>query len=93
MILVIYCLFFLSSVHRQFLREELSQANGKERKHTFHENDHHISVDELWRSWKTSDVHNWTIDEVLDWLAYSVELPQYKKNFFIHEINGSSLPL
>lgn len=78
----------------QFLRDELKYDDRKssDKNKKFHGNDGQISVDELWTSWTSSKVHNWTVEEVMDWLSTSVQLPQYSKAFFINEINGSVLP-
>ncbi|UYV75304.1 STIM2 [Cordylochernes scorpioides] len=76
----------------QFLRDELQYENGYERQKSFHGNDKHISVDELWNSWRNSQVHNWTVEETLQWLELSVELPQYVSLFIQHQVDGSKLP-
>lgn len=54
--------------------------------------DRSISVDELWEAWKSSQVHNWTVDETVYWLVNSVELPEYSQLFEQHSINGTMLP-
>lgn len=84
--------YIFVSCFQQFLRDELKTGNSKDRKNAFHGNDNHISVDDLWQSWRRSVVHNWTVDEVMDWLSHSVELPKYTKAFFINDVNGSILP-
>lgn len=76
----------------EFLRDELQYENGYERHKEFHGNDKYISVDELWQSWKTSEVHNWTVEETVEWLKESVNLPQYASNFQNTAIDGSCLP-
>ncbi|XP_045130770.1 stromal interaction molecule 2-like isoform X4 [Portunus trituberculatus] len=77
-----------------FLKEELQYAKGYEkRQKVFHyNNDEYISVRELWYIWKKSEVHNWTVDQTVAWLAESVELKQYAQNFYENAVNGSSLP-
>lgn len=77
-----------------FLKEELQYAKGYEkRQKVFHyNNDQYISVPELWYIWKKSEVHNWTVDQTVAWLAESVELKQYAQNFYENAVNGSSLP-
>ncbi|XP_063860311.1 stromal interaction molecule homolog isoform X32 [Scylla paramamosain] len=77
-----------------FLKEELQYAKGYEkRQKVFHYNDdEYISVRELWYIWKKSEVHNWTVDQTVAWLAESVELKQYAQNFYENAVNGSSLP-
>lgn len=54
--------------------------------------DRSISVDELWEAWKSSQVHNWTVDETVYWLNNYVELPEYSQLFEQHSINGTLLP-
>ncbi|XP_069173262.1 stromal interaction molecule homolog isoform X16 [Procambarus clarkii] len=77
-----------------FLKEELQYAKGYEkRQKVFHyNNDQYISVRELWHIWKKSEVHNWTVDQTVAWLAESVELQQYARNFYENAVNGSVLP-
>uniref|UniRef100_A0A1B0G351 SAM domain-containing protein n=1 Tax=Glossina morsitans morsitans TaxID=37546 RepID=A0A1B0G351_GLOMM len=77
-----------------FLREELKYDSGYEkRQKAFHYNDDmHISVKELWEAWLRSEVHNWTIEQTTDWLAQSVQLPQYVDLFKIHKVAGATLP-
>ncbi|EDW40012.1 GL16223 [Drosophila persimilis] len=78
----------------RFLREELKYDSGYEkRQKAFHFNDDmHISVKELWEAWLRSEVHNWTIEQTTDWLAQSVQLPQYVDLFKLHKVTGASLP-
>lgn len=76
----------------EFLRDELQYENGYDRQKGFHRNDKYISVDELWQSWITSEVHNWTLEETIEWLVSSVELPQYVKNFQENAVTGTTLP-
>ncbi|KAL9885259.1 stromal interaction molecule isoform 3-T3 [Glossina fuscipes fuscipes] len=77
-----------------FLREELKYDSGYEkRQKAFHYNDDmHISVKELWEAWLRSEVHNWTIEQTTDWLAQSVQLPQYVDLFKVHKVAGATLP-
>lgn len=37
-------------------------------------------------------VHNWTMDDAVQWLKESVELPQYETNFREFRVNGNTLP-
>ncbi|XP_063704087.1 stromal interaction molecule homolog isoform X1 [Culicoides brevitarsis] len=78
-----------------FLREELKYESGYEKRHkAFHHNDDlHISVKELWEAWLRSEVHNWTVDQTTEWLAQSVQLPQYVRIFRQHKVTGRVLPL
>ncbi|XP_059061128.1 stromal interaction molecule homolog isoform X3 [Achroia grisella] len=77
-----------------FLREELQYDSGYEkRQRAFHHNDDmHISVKELWEAWLRSEVHNWTVEQTVDWLSQSVDLPQYKTLFLQHKVTGATLP-
>lgn len=54
--------------------------------------DKSISVDELWDAWRKSQVHNWTTDETVYWLANYVELPEYSQLFEQSSLNGTILP-
>ncbi|XP_059613817.1 stromal interaction molecule homolog isoform X2 [Phlebotomus argentipes] len=77
-----------------FLREELKYDSGYEKRHrAFHYNDDmHISVKELWEAWLRSEVHNWTVEQTSEWLAQSVQLPQYVELFKHHKVAGATLP-
>ncbi|CAH0719040.1 unnamed protein product, partial [Brenthis ino] len=77
-----------------FLREELQYDSGYEkRQRAFHHNDDmHISVKELWEAWLRSEVHNWTVEQTVEWLSDSVDLPQYKSLFLQHRVTGATLP-
>ncbi|XP_028994236.1 stromal interaction molecule 2 [Betta splendens] len=75
----------------EFIIEDMKQQQTN--KHSnLHREDQHITVEELWRGWKSSEVHNWTQDEVLRWLKEFVELPQYERNFKDFRVNGNTLP-
>ncbi|KAJ8919442.1 hypothetical protein NQ315_016540 [Exocentrus adspersus] len=77
-----------------FLKEELKYDSGYEkRQRNFHRNDDmHISVKELWEAWLRSEVHNWTVEQTIDWLTTCVELPQYAPNFLNYKVTGANLP-
>ncbi|EEB09960.1 conserved hypothetical protein [Pediculus humanus corporis] len=78
----------------EFLREDLKYQDGYQRRQqAFHRNDDkHISVKELWDAWLRSDVHNWTVEQTVEWLATSVELPQYATTFVENRVTGATLP-
>ncbi|KAK1890063.1 Stromal interaction molecule 2 [Dissostichus eleginoides] len=57
-----------------------------------HREDQHITVEELWKGWKASEVHNWTVDHAVEWLKESVELPQYERHFRDFRVTGNTLP-
>uniref|UniRef100_A0A8C7YYX8 Stromal interaction molecule 2b n=1 Tax=Oryzias sinensis TaxID=183150 RepID=A0A8C7YYX8_9TELE len=75
----------------EFIIEDMKQQQTN--KHSnLHREDQHITVEELWKGWKTSEVHNWTTDDAIQWLRESVELPQYEKNFRDFRVTGNTLP-
>ncbi|XP_045577444.1 stromal interaction molecule 2 isoform X1 [Salmo salar] len=75
----------------EFIREDMKQQQTN--KHSnLHREDQHITVEELWKGWKTSEVHNWTTEDTVQWLKESVELPQYEMSFREFRINGNTLP-
>ena len=37
-------------------------------------------------------VHNWTVEQVVSWLQYDVDLPQYLDTFRMNAVDGSTLP-
>ncbi|CAL8334627.1 unnamed protein product [Boreogadus saida] len=75
-----------------FLREDLNYHDPKAKHNTFHGDDQFISVEDLWKTWKGSEVYNWTLDEVVEWLITCVELPQYVEIFRKMQFNGSVMP-
>ncbi|XP_075884495.1 stromal interaction molecule 2 isoform X1 [Nelusetta ayraudi] len=75
----------------EFIIEDMKQQQTN--KHSnLHREDQHITVEELWKGWKTSEVHNWTTEDSVQWLKESVELPQYEKNFRDFGVTGNTLP-
>ncbi|KAM4603379.1 uncharacterized protein ACJ7VT_018098 [Polymixia lowei] len=75
----------------EFIIEDMKQQQTNKH-NNLHREDQHITVEELWRGWKSSEVHNWTQDDVLRWLKEFVELPQYERNFKDFKVNGNTLP-
>ncbi|RVE65009.1 hypothetical protein OJAV_G00131940 [Oryzias javanicus] len=75
-----------------FLREDLNYHDPKAKHNSFHGDDQFISVEDLWNAWKGSEVYNWTVDEVVEWLIACVELPQYVDAFRKMNFNGSIMP-
>uniref|UniRef100_A0A3P8ZW16 SAM domain-containing protein n=1 Tax=Esox lucius TaxID=8010 RepID=A0A3P8ZW16_ESOLU len=75
----------------EFIIEDMKQQQTNKHSH-LHREDQHITIEELWRGWKLSEVHNWTQADVLSWLRDFVELPQYEKNFKDFRVNGNALP-
>lgn len=76
----------------EFLREDLKYHDRKAKHSSFHRADLHISVEDMWNAWKSSEVYNWTLQQVEDWLIVSVELPQHSEAFRKHQIDGKALP-
>ncbi|KAM9836360.1 stromal interaction molecule 2 [Aulostomus maculatus] len=75
----------------EFIIEDMKQQQTN--KHSnLHREDQHITVEELWKGWKTSEVHNWTVEDTVQWLKESVELPQYERNFRDFRVTGNTLP-
>ncbi|KAK2863083.1 hypothetical protein Q5P01_002616 [Channa striata] len=75
----------------EFIIEDMKQQQTN--KHSnLHREDQHITVEELWKAWKISEVHNWTVEDTVVWLKESVELPQYEKNFREFRVTGNTLP-
>ncbi|KAI9519151.1 hypothetical protein NQZ68_031423 [Dissostichus eleginoides] len=75
----------------EFIIEDMKQQQTNKHSH-LHREDQHITIEELWRGWKSSEVHNWTQDDVVRWLKDFVELPQYERNFKDFKVNGNTLP-
>uniref|UniRef100_A0A8C1SAH4 Stromal interaction molecule 1a n=1 Tax=Cyprinus carpio TaxID=7962 RepID=A0A8C1SAH4_CYPCA len=78
--------------HGLFLREDLNYHDPKAKHNSFHGDDQLISVEDLWNAWKTSEVYNWTVDKVVEWLIDYVELSQYEEAFRKLNFNGTSMP-
>ncbi|CAL8126025.1 unnamed protein product [Orchesella dallaii] len=81
-----------------FLREELhySEDNYERRQENMYRNDDNddkqVSVKELWDAWVKSEVHNWTVDEVAEWISAIVDLPHYQEKIKELKLNGTFLP-
>ncbi|XP_066475235.1 stromal interaction molecule 1 isoform X2 [Tiliqua scincoides] len=76
----------------EFLREDLNYPDPRVQHSNFHGEDMFISVEDLWKAWKASEVYNWTVDEVVQWLITYVELPQYEGNFRKLQLTGHAMP-
>ncbi|NWR55724.1 STIM1 protein, partial [Bucorvus abyssinicus] len=76
----------------EFLREDLNYHDPTVKHSTFHGEDKLISVEDLWKTWKTSEVYNWTVEEVVQWLITYVELPQYEETFRKLQLSGHAMP-
>ncbi|TRY76008.1 hypothetical protein DNTS_010907 [Danionella cerebrum] len=75
-----------------FLREDLKYPDPKGKHNSFHSADLLITVEDLWNSWKASEVYSWTVEEAEEWLIKSVDLPQYVDSFRRNDISGKALP-
>uniref|UniRef100_A0A3Q3IFC6 SAM domain-containing protein n=1 Tax=Monopterus albus TaxID=43700 RepID=A0A3Q3IFC6_MONAL len=75
----------------EFIIEDMKQQQTNKHSNLHHE-DQHITVEELWKGWKSSEVHNWTMEDTVQWLKESVELPQYERNFRDFQVTGNTLP-
>lgn len=79
------------SESHDFFKEDLKKDSFSYESH-YHKNDDLISVHDLWHFWVLSEVHNWTVEDVILWLDLHVELGQYAEQFRRQEIDGSLLP-
>ncbi|KAL1252773.1 hypothetical protein QQF64_017466 [Cirrhinus molitorella] len=75
-----------------FLREDLKYHDPKGKHNSFHRADLLITVEDMWNSWKASEVYNWTVEKAEEWLVNCVELPQYVDSFRKNDISGKALP-
>ncbi|KAK5887120.1 hypothetical protein CesoFtcFv8_015753 [Champsocephalus esox] len=80
-----------ASETHEFLRDDLS-LDSKDKHRKFHRADALVSLQDLWSSWKSSEVYNWTQQQVFDWFLVSVELPQYSESFRKLQLDGKALP-
>ncbi|CAM4498890.1 hypothetical protein PO909_014944 [Leuciscus waleckii] len=76
----------------EFIIEDMQQQQQANKHSKLHQEDQHITLEELWKGWKSSEVHNWTQEDVLRWLREFVELPQYEKGFRELRVSGNTLP-
>ncbi|XP_059912015.1 stromal interaction molecule 1-like isoform X1 [Gadus macrocephalus] len=75
-----------------FLREDMNSKDPRAKHNSFHRADLLISLEDMWTSWKSSPVYNWTLEDMETWLLSCVELPQYIDTFKKHNIDGKALP-
>ena len=78
-----------------FIKADLQYGDDKQRttrEKRFHNKDAEITVKDLWITWSRSEVYNWTTDQVVDWVAKNVDLPQYEANIRKAGLNGTHLP-
>jgi len=62
------------------------------REKLFHKKDAEITVPDLWLTWVKGEVHNWTVEQTVDWLRNNVDLPQYSEIFIKEGVDGRKLP-
>uniref|UniRef100_A0A672K6B2 Stromal interaction molecule 1a n=1 Tax=Sinocyclocheilus grahami TaxID=75366 RepID=A0A672K6B2_SINGR len=89
----------IRSIHKQMDDDangnvDVSETDGVSKLlyHNIHGDDQLISVEDLWNAWKSSEVYNWTVDKVVEWLIDYVELSQYEEAFRKLNFNGTSMP-
>ncbi|XP_036443565.1 stromal interaction molecule 1b isoform X1 [Colossoma macropomum] len=75
-----------------FLREDLKYHDPKAKHKSFHGADLLITVEDMWNTWRASEVYNWSVGQVEEWLINYVELPPYVDSFRKNEISGKALP-
>ncbi|XP_030649458.1 stromal interaction molecule 1b [Chanos chanos] len=75
-----------------FLRKDLKYNDPKAKHNSFHRTDLLITVEDMWNTWRTSEVYNWTVVEVEEWLINYVELPSYVESLRRNDISGKALP-
>lgn len=75
-----------------FIKADLQYDGDGRREKLFHKKDTEITVQDLWLTWVKGEVHNWTVEQTVDWLKNNVDLPQYCEIFIKEGVNGSQLP-
>lgn len=76
-----------------FIKADLKFEGDRRREKVFHDKDAEITVADLWVTWAKSEVYNWTVDQTVDWLKHSIDLPQYTQHFIDNKVDGTKLPL
>jgi len=56
------------------------------------DSDGEITFTELWNYWITSTVHNWTSEELINWLEHECEMTEYSDSFRVRNFSGAILP-
>ncbi|KAG7282710.1 hypothetical protein CRUP_017636 [Coryphaenoides rupestris] len=83
----------IHSIHRLMDDDADGSVDTKETDgSSFHRADLLISLEDMWTSWKSSPVYNWTLEDIETWLLSYVELPQYMDSFKKHNIDGKAMP-
>lgn len=67
------------------------EGDGRREK-LFHKKDTEITIPDLWMTWVKGEVHNWTVEQTVEWLKYNVDLPQYSQVFIKEGVDGRKLP-
>ncbi|XP_066501758.1 stromal interaction molecule 1b isoform X1 [Hoplias malabaricus] len=76
----------------EFLRQDLKYHDPKAKHKSFHGADLLITVEDMWNTWRASEVYNWSTGQVEEWLINYVELSPYVDSFRKNEISGKALP-
>lgn len=75
-----------------FIKADLQYDGDGRREKLFHKKDTEITVPDLWLTWVKGEVHNWTVEQTVDWLKNNVDLPQYSEIFIKEGVDGRKLP-
>jgi len=75
-----------------FIKADLQYDGDGRREKLFHKKDTEITVPDLWMTWVKGEVHNWTVEQTVDWLTNNVDLPQYSDIFIKEGVDGRQLP-
>jgi len=79
----------------EFIKEELSQANGQSRQTRFHagDEDGQITVHDLWVAFNDSPIAQWDTDQIITWLSDCAGGEKYASLFAEKQVTGLYLPL
>jgi len=75
-----------------FIKADLQYDGDGRREKLFHKKDTEITVPDLWMTWVKGEVHNWTVEQTVEWLTNNVDLPQYSDIFIKEGVDGRQLP-
>lgn len=71
---------------------KIGGSDRTRREKAFHHDDDAITVDDLWEIWFERTEREWDEKQIIDWLTYTVKLPQYADNFLKAKVTGVTLP-
>jgi len=78
----------------QFIRDEdFKKSSGKNLPGFETDKDGIITQSEFWDTWAKSSVHNWTVDQMVDWFDTHLKMSQFSKNLVKYGISGCALPI